>query len=135
MTCQFQTSCLSLYSVAHPLHLHGHDFVILSTGHGKWNGTTEGWNWTNPPRRDTAIMPPNGHIVMAWPLDNPGIWLLHCHVTWHSSQGFGVTLLESAGAITATRATSDWNSVLAPMCKKWNEWYPTSRYHQDDSGI
>jgi hypothetical protein len=117
------------------MHLHGHDYLLLYTGPGKWDGTTKGWQLDNPPRRDTAIMHPNGYFVMAWPLDNPGIWLLHCHVAWHSSQGFGMTLLESPGLINALGASSDWNSTFTPMCEKWHEYEASAPFHQDDSGV
>ncbi|KAI1651164.1 uncharacterized protein F4817DRAFT_311993 [Daldinia loculata] len=36
-----------------------------------------------------------GHyIVIQWEQDNPGIWLLHCHIAWHLSGGMGWMVLE-----------------------------------------
>ncbi|KAG8527711.1 uncharacterized protein KY384_007865 [Bacidia gigantensis] len=121
--------------ITHPMHLHGHDFVVLSSGLGLWDESTVGWQLKNPERRDTITMPPNGFIVMAWALDNPGIWALHCHIPWHSSQGFSATVLESPALIPGSGATKDWDTVFAPQCKKWNDYYPTSTYKQDDSGV
>ena len=117
------------------MHLHGHDFLVLASGIGKWTGQTDDWQFTNPQRRDTASMPPNGHIVIAWALDNPGLWLLHCHIPWHSSQGFSATILESPGLILGSGATSDWEEDFVPICEKWNEYYPDSPFKQDDSGV
>ena len=117
------------------MHLHGHDFLVLHSGIGKWDRQTDDWQLTNPLRRDTASMPPNGHIVIAWPLDNPGLWALHCHIPWHSSQGFSATILESPALIAGSGATSDWEKDLEPICQKWNEFYPTSPFKQDDSGV
>jgi FtsP/CotA-like multicopper oxidase with cupredoxin domain len=37
-------------------------------------------NFDNPPRRDVAMLPANGWMVIAFQADNPGAWLLHCHV-------------------------------------------------------
>jgi FtsP/CotA-like multicopper oxidase with cupredoxin domain len=68
----------------HPLHLHGHDFYILSEGFGSYNSSTT-LNLSNPPRRDTALLPAAGFIVLAFETDNPGVWLMHCHIGWHTS--------------------------------------------------
>ena len=115
--------------------MHGHDFVVLSSGLYAWDKTTTVWQLNNPLRRDTASLPPNGHIVIAFPLDNPGLWLFHCHTAWHSSQGLSATILESPGLIMGSGATSDWETVSAPTCEKWNDFYPTSPFQEDDSGI
>jgi hypothetical protein len=65
------------------IHLHGHDFVLLDSGTGTFDLTTfSSLNFTNPPRRDVAVMPASGgfgiaaggYIVIGFPLDNPGIW-------------------------------------------------------------
>jgi FtsP/CotA-like multicopper oxidase with cupredoxin domain len=47
--------------VTHPIHLHGHDFYVLAQGSGLWNGSL---TTTNPPRRDTAMLPKNGHLLV-----------------------------------------------------------------------
>ena len=74
----------------HPIHLHGHDFLILAQGTGLWSSSVA-LNLQNPPRRDTAIMPFDieqglgGYLVIGFYTDNPGVWLLHCHIGWVSS--------------------------------------------------
>jgi FtsP/CotA-like multicopper oxidase with cupredoxin domain len=62
----------------HPIHLHGHDFLILGSGKGTY--TDQPLNLENPPRRDTANMPAAGWLVLAFETDNPGTWLMHCHI-------------------------------------------------------
>ena len=109
--------------------------LLLSSGIAKWDHTTVGWQTKNPVRRDTITMPPNGHIALAWPLDNPGIWLFHCHIAWHSSQGFAAALIESPALVKGNDAIKDWDSVFAPMCKKWMDFDNTNEYHMDDSGV
>jgi FtsP/CotA-like multicopper oxidase with cupredoxin domain len=64
----------------HPIHLHGHDFLILGAGKGTY--TNQELNMFNPPRRDTANMPAAGWLVLAFETDNPGAWLMHCHIGW-----------------------------------------------------
>lgn len=45
------------------------------------------FNFENPPRRDVILLPENGFIAVAMRADNPGVWLIHCHIAWHSSSG------------------------------------------------
>lgn len=74
----------SAFVLPHPIHLHGHDFFILEQNIGNFDPATANFNLNNPPRRDTALMPGGGYLVMAWETDNPGAWLLHCHIGWHT---------------------------------------------------
>lgn len=71
----------------HPMHLHGHDFYILGTGENQKYVDQE-LNLINPPRRDVANMPPAGYLVLGFLTDNPGTWLMHCHIGWHISMGY-----------------------------------------------
>jgi FtsP/CotA-like multicopper oxidase with cupredoxin domain len=68
-------------AVPHPIHLHGHDFFVLAQGSGSYSSDTT-LNLENPPRRDTAMLPASGYLVMAFETDNPGAWLMHCHIGW-----------------------------------------------------
>ena len=75
----------------HPIHLHGHDFLILAQGLGVYNEGVA-LNLDNPPRRDVAVMPADvtttppspGYLVVAFYTSNPGVWLMHCHIGWVS---------------------------------------------------
>lgn len=59
----------------HPIHLHGHDFYIVGKGPGAWDGTANGLTFDNPTRRDTATLPAGGYLLLAFPADNPGLWV------------------------------------------------------------
>jgi len=62
----------------HPMHLHGHSFRVLSR-----NGTPVSHRqWA-----DTVLVPPNEITEIAFVADNPGDWMLHCHVTDHQVSG------------------------------------------------
>ena len=85
----------------HPFHLHGHDFQVIARsadGAGKYNGTggvvSEDPRAT-PMRRDTLAARPNGHFVIRFRADNPGIWLFHCHIEWHMKAGLVATMIEA----------------------------------------
>ncbi|OJJ97695.1 multicopper oxidase [Aspergillus aculeatus ATCC 16872] len=121
-----------LGAIAHPIHLHGHDFWILAQEGATWDGTTTSWETVNPPRRDTAILPARGHLVIAFQLDNPGAWLVHCHIAWHAGQGLALQFVENQGDIALQAAE---RSGFDETCDKWDYWWATAPYPQDDSGI
>ncbi|KAI3123985.1 CAZyme family AA1 [Penicillium roqueforti] len=40
--------------------------------------------------RDTVVIPSRGYAVLRFRADNPGVWLLHCHMLWHSMTGMAM---------------------------------------------
>lgn len=103
-------------AIMHPIHLHGHDFYILAQGdHGTWNGTA---STQNPPRRDTAVLPGQGYLVIAFKTDNPGAWLLHCHVGYHLAEGFALQFIERRDEISGLIDTSSLNQ----NCGVWSQY-------------
>ena len=62
----------------HPIHLHGHSVHVLSR-----NGVV----LSEPEIRDTVLVPPRGHVDVAFVADNPGDWMLHCHILEHQQAG------------------------------------------------
>ena len=79
----------SLDEGAHPFHLHGHQFWIMasdSTGDFDW-ATYKDLNTTNPMRRDTLTIDAYGWALIRFKADNPGLWALHCHISWHMEAG------------------------------------------------
>ena len=63
---------LSGLTAFHPIHLHGHDFYIIAQGFGLFVQGITPLNLNNPPRRDTALLPADGYLVIAFYTDNPG---------------------------------------------------------------
>ena len=59
----------------HAMHLHGHHFRKLSP------------DGTAGPLRDTLLMNRGETADIAFMADNPGDWLLHCHMLEHSAGG------------------------------------------------
>jgi FtsP/CotA-like multicopper oxidase with cupredoxin domain len=76
---------------AHPMHVHGQQMSVLAVGQGNWNGSVV--RPSNPQRRDTQLVPANGHLVVELTGNNPGVWPLHCHKSWHLSSGQMINLL------------------------------------------
>jgi FtsP/CotA-like multicopper oxidase with cupredoxin domain len=71
--------------VPHPIHLHGHDFFVLAQGTGTYSSNVA-LTLSNPPRRDTAMLPASGYLVIAFETDNPGAWLMHCHIGMYTHE-------------------------------------------------
>ncbi|XP_062608275.1 uncharacterized protein LOC134270113 [Saccostrea cucullata] len=59
------------------------------------NGNVPGLELQNPPRKDTIIVPSGGYVVVRIKADNPGLWIMHCHIELHSSDGMAMLLNES----------------------------------------
>jgi Multicopper oxidase len=117
---------------SHPMHQHGHDYFVLAQGPGKITPNTT-LNLHNPPRRDVATVPMNGYMVMAFKIDNPGSWLMHCHIAPHSSEGLGLQFVETEGKIVSTFKEPE---QLTDTCNAWWEyWNDDQIYVQEDSGI
>ncbi|KAH0309446.1 putative multicopper oxidase, type 1, partial [Aureobasidium melanogenum] len=114
----------------HPIHLHGHDFFVLGSGAGVFDSSTASLNFANPPRRDTSILPGLGWLLIAFPANNPGVWLMHCHIAWHISEGLGVQFIESKSTIQMPDQTT-FNS----QCEAWRSYSANMAYPQIDSGL
>ncbi|RMZ79361.1 hypothetical protein DV738_g3308, partial [Chaetothyriales sp. CBS 135597] len=102
----------------HPFHLHGYTFYVISIfphprawssektpftpgGSGLYNynpfkappqNSPGGeYNLDDPVMKDTVFVPQRGYAVIRFRADNPGIWMLHCHVGWHLGSGMAMT--------------------------------------------
>lgn len=86
----------------HPFHLHGHKFIVLESSE-----STFGWGaYANeedeqgdvreygPVIRDTFSIPRRGYAKIAWKMDNPGVWALHCHVLVHMASGMALAVVD-----------------------------------------
>lgn len=67
----------NLTSHAHPIHIHGHSFAFLSSNLRKFP----------PHRADTILVLPKERVEVAFVADNPGRWMLHCHIIEHQETG------------------------------------------------
>jgi FtsP/CotA-like multicopper oxidase with cupredoxin domain len=67
----------------HPMHFHGHSFRVLNR------------NGSPVPHRqwaDTVLLAPKDTLDCAFVADNPGDWMLHCHVADHQVSGMMTVL-------------------------------------------
>ena len=62
----------------HTMHIHGFTMLVL---------TRNGQTVPHKQWQDTVLMAPKDIIECAFVADNPGDWMLHCHVTDHQMAG------------------------------------------------
>jgi len=75
--------------MAHPMHLHGHDFQVTEIDGQKVTGAV----------RDTLLVPPQSTMKAIFDANNPGVWAFHCHILYHAAVGM-FTVLKYDGADT-----------------------------------
>ncbi|KAG7173014.1 laccase-11-like, partial [Homarus americanus] len=86
----------------HPIHLHGQSFWVL--GQDRPNDVVDASitrdqviemdrtgqlhrNFDHPVYKDTVTIPDGGYSIVRFRASNPGYWLLHCHLIFHSVAG------------------------------------------------
>jgi len=81
-------------SEVHPFHMHGGDYWVLGRGRGIFNATKdmEKLNFKNPPMQSTTYILASEWTVIEFLADNPGFWLLHCHIGPHATMGMELVI-------------------------------------------
>ncbi|GCE31691.1 metallo-oxidoreductase [Dictyobacter alpinus] len=69
----------------HPIHLHGHDFSVLSRNGKKVTGS--------PIYLDTINIQSKESYEIGFRADNPGLWMDHCHDLDHASHGMDMMVV------------------------------------------
>ncbi|KAI9454356.1 Fet3 protein [Russula earlei] len=106
----------------HPFHLHGHKVQIVNRA-TNYTSSDPALNppivegQANPIRRDTIQVPSGSSVALRVAADNPGTWLLHCHIEWHLEAGLAVTLIEAPLEIQQSAQTVQGPpAALAQQC-------------------
>ncbi|XP_066368245.1 putative laccase-11 [Miscanthus floridulus] len=86
---------------SHPLHLHGYDFFVVGQGFGNYdaNNDTDKYNLVDPVQRNTISVPTAGWVAIRFVTDNPGVWIMHCHLDVHLSWGLAMAWLVNDGPL------------------------------------
>ena len=69
----------------HPIHLHGHIFTVLKVNEKPVIGS--------PIHVDTILVPPHQTADVAFIANNPGLWMLHCHILIHAEFGMDMMVV------------------------------------------
>ncbi|TYI83076.1 hypothetical protein E1A91_D05G266000v1 [Gossypium mustelinum] len=85
--------------IDHPIHLHGYNFYIVGFGLGNFDIYKDPlkYNLKDPPFRNTVSVPINGWVTVRFKADNPGVWLLHCHIDRHMTWGMKTVFIVKDG--------------------------------------
>jgi FtsP/CotA-like multicopper oxidase with cupredoxin domain len=73
----------NLTMMAHPMHLHGHNFQVTEINGQKFPGAV----------RDSVLVPPRSTVKVVFDADNPGLWAYHCHNLYHMEAGMFTTVV------------------------------------------
>ena len=87
-------------TMAHPIHLHGHSFKIVATD---GNPVPEAAQLT----KDTVLVAPGERYDIVFEANNPGVWMLHCHIENHAANGM-MTLIEYEGYLPTGPLAELW---------------------------
>ena len=74
-----------VHPMAHPIHLHGQRFVVVARNGDPVAPEDRAW-------KDTVLVPAGGTVDLWVELDNPGHWMLHCHIAEHLGSGMHLGL-------------------------------------------
>jgi plastocyanin len=92
-------------TVAHPFHTHGHSFRIVAT-----DGNPV------PPiaqlTKDTILIGPGERYDLVFEADNPGVWMVHCHIENHAANGM-MTLIQYEGELPTGPLRDVWELTPA----------------------
>ncbi|KAL9224740.1 hypothetical protein vseg_000749 [Gypsophila vaccaria] len=88
-----------LASDNHPIHLHGYSFYVVGYGIGNFDPVNDPrkYNLVDPPEQTTVAVPTNGWAALRFRANNPGVWLMHCHLERHQSWGMNMVFLVKDG--------------------------------------
>nr|BAO09158.1 laccase2a [Agaricus brasiliensis] len=99
----------------HPFHLHGHEFWVIRSADNDQDSV-------NPIKRDTVsggTLQNGGVFSIRFTTDNPGPWILHCHIDFHLRDGLAVVFAEAPEAIEDTNREPP--DAWKELCEIWDE--------------
>ncbi|KAF9441457.1 multicopper oxidase [Macrolepiota fuliginosa MF-IS2] len=98
----------------HPFHLHGHDFSVIksaNSGH---------FNFLDPIRRDVVSTSTDigDYVSIRFKTDNPGPWIIHCHIDFHLAWGLAFVFAEAPDETMTWigNPSDEWSN----LCPTWD---------------
>ncbi|KAK3775407.1 hypothetical protein RRG08_013252 [Elysia crispata] len=124
---------------SHPIHIHGFKFRAVAMGK---MGTSTSFqavkeldkqgnitrSTVRAPYKDSITVPDGGYVVLRFRADNPGMWLLHCHVQSHSDIGMGV-IIQVGDKSEFPKPPKNF-----PRCGSWDGEYGDDDDDDDNDG-
>ncbi|KAG7377242.1 ferroxidase fet3 [Phytophthora pseudosyringae] len=111
----------------HPFHMHTHSPWVVGSGAASLSDIQAGnlnLKLDGAMKRDVYTVPPcdtdasgactnHGYVVLRFTADNPGVWIIHCHIDWHLDAGLAMILVEGEDELQAAGADAFANSILS----------------------
>ncbi|XP_034569620.1 laccase-15 isoform X2 [Setaria viridis] len=99
----FQNTAV-LQSDSNPMHLHGHNMILLAQGLGNFDAAKDvaKYNLVNPPVKNTILVPNLGWAAIRFVANNPGVWFMHCHYEFHLIMGMAAVFIVEDGPTVDT---------------------------------
>ncbi|PFH47532.1 multicopper oxidase [Amanita thiersii Skay4041] len=100
----------------HPFHLHGHKFAVVRSA-----GSTR-VNTLLPPFRDVVNTGAelSDNVTIRFRTDNPGPWIMHCHVDFHLEAGLAVVFAEDPKGQVHGNESVEVDKAWKDLCPKWD---------------
>ncbi|RAW26319.1 hypothetical protein PC110_g17275 [Phytophthora cactorum] len=115
----------------HPFHLHAHSPWIVGSGRTSRDnilaGNVTALRLNGPMQHDVFTVPECttdadgactdlGYVVFRLNADNPGVWLMHCHIDWHFVLGLAMLFVEAEDVLRDEGLGAFSNNMLLSVC-------------------
>ncbi|ETL41081.1 hypothetical protein L916_07866 [Phytophthora nicotianae] len=115
----------------HPFHLHAHSPWIVGSGHASRDnilaGNVTALRLNGPMQHDVFTVPECmtdadgactdlGYVVFRLNADNPGVWLMHCHIDWHFVLGLAMLFVEAEDVLHDEGLGAFSSNMLMSVC-------------------
>jgi iron transport multicopper oxidase len=119
----------------HPFHLHSHAPWVVGSGQASpediYSNNLPPLKLDGAMQRDVYTVPPCdtdengycvnlGYLVLRFTADNPGVWMMHCHIDWHMDIGLAMIFVEGEKELQE-RGPESFSSSLLSVCKRSSE--------------
>ncbi|KAK1750437.1 Cupredoxin [Echria macrotheca] len=110
----------NLHFAHHPFHFHGHHFQVCERSAPQAGKAGDVVCVDGGLERDTLTVEAGGSAILRFKADNPGVWLLHCHIEWHVPLGLSATIIEDvAGIQKSIKVPKEHFEMCAAQCLPW----------------
>jgi hypothetical protein len=78
---------------------------------------------------------PPGYTVIGFQTDNPGAWLMHCHIIWHVDGGLALQYVERPSEINTAKFLGSAFSDECSSLKAYQSANPAHVHSTGSSGL
>ena len=112
-------------NVPHPFHTHGHSFKIVATD---GNPVPEAAQLT----KDTVLVAPGERYDIEFVANNPGVWMVHCHIENHADNGM-MTIIQYEGVVPPGPLGETWDPTGEKTVPMHSPNHAGRQRHADES--